>query len=626
MHLRMIAAKWLLEENPSTRRVYEGDFSKEEWYALNQQGFNVFYLPNHPSEYKKGQTVDGSQVDVFNHVFVDYDCKSGTCPSKEAFMEHVVSLASPPTSIVDSGGGIHAYWRVSDLDAHSYLRLSRRLMRLLNTDEAVGQLYQLMRLPGSVNVKEKENPRLCEELMSLEGSYTCEELDATLPPITQADEDYCKQHYDKTHRVRSEVAVDDKIPLKFTKLLRDNSEVKDIWSGNVEDRSAADFRLGHLMYAAGFSKEEAMSVLVNCDKAKGRAPVHRVSYAENIVEKAWANEPPKLEDQEPLSESVEDILASSDDEALDGTRFPCHPVIDNTVCGFRLGHIIGLVGGSGAGKTTMALNMFRWFVERNPEYDHMFISLEQPNREIASRWKTLCGEDKRLHSKVHIVGNYNKDGTFRHLSLAEIKDYVMAFKARTGRKIGTVVIDHIGALKMKTKDGQNQGLIDVCHQMKPFALETDTMVIMQSQAPREKAGDGDLELGKDAAYGTVFFESYVDALLTIWQPVKKQYASGAPTVLAYKYCKIRHKKQGFDKIQEDVRYCLLLDPQTEQLRELNQLEEKRLAWFIVKEIARRKEDRKLQLIEYVSLKTKDVDVKHSDNQDPEGTKSASGLH
>lgn len=625
MLLRLIAAKWLTEENPDARRVMEGEFTEAQWKKHNADGYNTYFLPNHPSEYIKGRTVDGSQIDVFNYIYIDFDLKLGVYASKEAFLETLSSLPLLPTRIVDSGGGIHAYWRVSDLDAKSYLRLSRRLMRLLNTDEAVGQLYQLMRLPGSVNVKKKDDFRLCEELMAVEGSYTCEEMDAALPPITQADEDYCTQHYDKTYKVKGEVQVDDKIPVKFTKLLRDNSEVKDIWSGNVDDRSKADYRLGHLMFAAGLSKAEAMSVLVNSDKAKGRAPVHRVGYAENIVGKIWTDGPPEMA-PEPLSESVEDILASSDDEALAGTRFACHTVIDNTEAGFRLGQVIGLVGGSGAGKTTMAINMFRWFVERNPEYDHMFVSLEQPTREIARRWKTLCGDNKQLHSKVHIIGNYNKDDTFRNLSLSEIKDYVLEFKSKTGRKIGTVVIDHIGVLKMKNKDGKNQGIIDVCHEMKPFALQTGTMVIMQSQAPREKAGDGDLELNKDAAYGTVFFESYVDALLTIWQPVKKQYANGAPTVMAYKFCKIRHKKQGFDKIQEDVRYCLFLDPQSEQLRELNELEQKRLAWFNLKEISRRKEDKKLQLIEYVSLKTKDGDVKHSDNQDPQGTGSTSGLH
>lgn len=601
MLLRCIAPLWLREENPQGRRVLEGDFTEEQWHKFNAEGYNVYFLPNCPSEYSKGVTVDGSKIDTFSLVFVDYDCKSNNYPDKDSFLARLGDMPVLPSSIIDSGNGIHAYWAVSDLDAMSYLRLSRRMMRLLHTDESVGQIFQLMRLPGSVNTKNKDDLKLCETLFSQDKIYTCEELDSILPPITQADEDYCKQHYEKTYKLKQDIEVDDKIPVKFAKLVRENSEVRDIWSGNVDDRSKADWRLGHLMFASGFIKAEAMSVLVNSAKALARAPKHRVGYAQNIVDKIWTYEIDPQKSLPSLSESVKDILARSG-ENLKGTRFSCHPVLDNTVHGFRLGQVIGLVAGSGVGKTTVAVNMFRWFVERNPEYDHMFVSLEQPANEIAERWRTVSQGDDRLHDKVHVISNYESDGSFRHLSLDDIREYILNFQKSTGKKIGTVVIDHIGALKTKTKDGQNQGIIDICHKMKSFAVETNTLVIMQSQAPREKAGIGDLELNKDAAYGTVFFESYVDYLLLCWQPVKRLYSRGAPTTLAYKFGKIRHKKQGEDVIQEDVRYCLYFDTNTEQLREMTQSEEKSLAWFNAQAIKLRKEDRKLELIEYVSLR------------------------
>ena len=125
---------------------------------------------------------------------------------------------------------------------------------------------------------------------------------------------------------------------------------------------------------------------------------------------------------------------------------------------------------------------------------------------------------------VQIIENYEQNGQFRHLSLDEIKNYILEYQKSTGRKVGCVVIDHIGALKKKTKDGENQGIMDICHTMKAFAQETNTMLVMQSQAPREKAGIGDIELNKDAAYGTVFFESYCDYLITMWQPLKRCYS------------------------------------------------------------------------------------------------------
>ena len=144
--------------------------------------------------------------------------------------------------------------------------------------------------------------------------------------------------------------------------------------------------------------------------------------------------------------------------------------------------------------------------------------------------------------------------------------------------------------------------------MKAFAIQTNTLLVMQSQAPREKAGIGDLELDKDAAYGTVFFESYCDFLITIWQPVKRCYnVEGCPTVTAYKFCKIRHKKKNEDVIQEDTRYYAFFDPDTERLRELTQDEEKSFDYFVKQCTNMRKADRKTDLIAYTSVPwTKEV--------------------
>jgi hypothetical protein len=141
----MIAPKWLMENEPSTKRVIEGMLSDDEIVELNVRGYNAYYFPNAPKQYVPGVSVDGSLIDDFRFVFVDMDLKDGHYPSKDAFLQ-ALAKAPEPTQVVDSGNGVHAYWQVSDLDAMSYLKLSRRLMRYLNTDEAVGQILQLMRL------------------------------------------------------------------------------------------------------------------------------------------------------------------------------------------------------------------------------------------------------------------------------------------------------------------------------------------------------------------------------------------------------------------------------------------------------------------------------------------------
>lgn len=619
---RCILAPWAAEAHSEKRKVYEGEFTSDELYSFNEQYYGIFYFPNYPSTYSGG-SVDGTHIDSFEWVYCDMDLKDGVWSTKSEFMARLPAYA--PTRVVDSGNGTHVYWRVSDLDALSFLRLQRRLCRALRTDEAVAKLCQLMRLPGYVNTKRENEMSVCSLLEEhLERVYTCEQISAMLPPITHEDEEYCKAHYDKTYNRLAAIKVDDKVPLKFLKLLKANKEVKEIWAGGVDDRSRADYRLGHLMFANGFTKEEAMSTLVNASKALSRAPIHRVSYAEGIVNQIWTFELEELDKSLDLSDSVKDILRKSGD-SIKGTRFPTWNYFDDTEHGFRLGQVIGLVAGVGVGKTAVALNMFMGFVQSNPDYVHFFVPLEQPKEEIADRWKTMCGANEALHNKVQVLSNYADDGSYRNLSLTDIKDYILKFQTLTGKKVGAVVIDHIGVLKKQSKEGENQGLMDICHEMKAFAIQTHTMMIMQSQSPREKAGIGDLELNKDAAYGTVFFEAYCDYLITVWQPLKRLYKNGAPTITAYKFCKIRHKKQGKDKIQEDVPYSVMYDPETQLMRELTQDEGKSMDFFNIQATNLRKEDRKTSLVSYVKIEVNN-DRKPENSPDFSGAGSSQRVH
>jgi KaiC/GvpD/RAD55 family RecA-like ATPase len=606
---RLIAPKWAMDSGKITRKVLEGEFTHKQLETYNAQGYNIYYLPNYPSYTPTGKTVDGSDIDVFEWVFVDCDLKEKVYDSKEHFLYALQASDTHPTKIVDSGNGIHAYWRVLNLDPMSYLRFQRRLMRLLHTDEAVGQLYQLMRYPGTVNTKVESSPKQCKLLLECDSIFTAEELDKMLPTITVEDEQYCKQHYDKTYGIAdSKYDISDVLTPKFGQLMRDNPEAKELWTGATDDRSKNDYRLGHLMFANGFTREEAASVLVNSAKALNRAPIHRQSYATNIIDKIWTFELAEDKDTLDLSSSVTEILLKKGSD-LKGTPFRCHPRIDNTEHGFRLGQVVGLVAGSGVGKTAFALNMFQWFAQTNPDYHHFFIPLEQPANEIADRWKTMCGEDMTLHDKIHVISNYDDSGNFRHLSFDEIKDYIEKFKRVKGVSVGCVVIDHIGALKKKGKDGENQDLMDICHSMKAFAVQTNTLLVMQSQTSREKAGIGDLELNKDAAYGTVYFESYCDYLIALWQPLKRCHSEPAcPTVTAFKFCKIRHKKARKDIVQEDVPYFMYFDSETERMRDMTQSETVSFNYFLPKATNKRKLDRKVDVTAYISVPYKEADA------------------
>jgi hypothetical protein len=591
--VRLIPPKWL------KKSVIEGELTSEEITRYNQDGFNVFFRPNYPSVYTQGTNVDGSQIDKWEYVFVDYDLKSNVFESKDAFIESLADFDLVPSKIVDSGNGVHVYWQILDLDAMSYLRIQRRLVRRLKTDEATCNLGQLMRLPGTVNTKDPNNLKLCELLYDEENIYTCEQMDKALPQITQDDEKFCQTHYNRTYNLTPvNLTINETLPPKFGKLMLDIPEVKELWANPSTDRSKADFRLAHLLFANGFTKDEARSVLVNAAKALERAPIHRIGYADSIIDKIWTYEKKGAED---LSDTVESILQKSD-EVPKGTPFRCHPRIDNTVHGFRLGQVVGLVAGSGVGKTSFTMNMFLWFTQQNPDYHHFFVSLEMQTHEIADRWQTMCGKDTSLHSKVHVVSNYDSEGNYRNLSLEDIKKYILEWQTKTGKKVGTVVIDHIGILRKSGANDENQDLITLCHSMKSFAVQTNTLLIMQSQTTSEKAGIGDLELNKDAAYGTSQFSWYCDFMITMWQPLKRCHSEeSCPTITAFKFCKIRNKKPRRDIIKEDVPYYFYFDSETELMRDMTQEEKTSFNYFLSKATNARKQDRKTDIIAYQSV-------------------------
>lgn len=597
MVYRLIAADWALERGLKPN-VLEGEFDFNQILKYNEKGYNCYFLPNYPSKYDKSRPVSGSDIDVFRFVFVDMDLKDGVYATKEAFLEKLAEFL-PPSTVVDSGNGMHAYWVITDLDPMSYLRLQRRLIRHFNTDKSLATIYQLMRLPETLNVKDPNNFKPCEVVHeNAEAKYSCEDLDKVLPKINVEDEAYCKDHFDKTYNPEAFYGkINEEIPDKFLVLLKKNEEINRLFMGPVKDRSAADFRLGHLLFANNLTQEEAISVLLHTAKATERSKVHRYNYAINIVEKVWKEATSTL--PAPLETSVLEILRK-DKETPQGTRIPCDPKIDATESGFRLTEVLGIVGKEGNGKTTWALNILRGFMAYSPEYIHVFVSLEQPDHEIAKRLLKIFNDDTDKIQKVHILGNYNADGTYRNLSFTDIRDYVHNLEKMTGQKVGCVIVDYLDIIKKENKGDERHGLIGVCSYMKTFAITTNTFLVMLSQSARGKGGIGDVELDIDSAYGTSKFEAYCDYMMTTWQPLKRLY-DFAPhmTVTAFKMCKIRKFNIKKDKIKKDCVYSLMFDQETEQYRNLTAKEVK----------------------EYETLSRQAAEIRTSDkNKEPTGIK------
>ena len=112
--------------------ILEGCFSEQFIKSKNKEGYNVYWFPNKPSKnvYKEDvKFLSGRHIEEFQWCFVDMDLKDGVWKSKEEFIEFVKTSIFPPSFAVNSGNGVHVYWKFSNLCRKSYLTFQRALLK-----------------------------------------------------------------------------------------------------------------------------------------------------------------------------------------------------------------------------------------------------------------------------------------------------------------------------------------------------------------------------------------------------------------------------------------------------------------------------------------------------------------
>ncbi|MGE5612377.1 MAG: DUF3987 domain-containing protein [Bacillota bacterium] len=136
---------------------------------LNQAGMNI-YIGANPRSRPGGTTED---VALARCLFIDLD-HIGI----EDAIEQIVSsgLPWPPTAIVSSGHGVHAYWRLREplMDFRLWRAAQKQLIARLSSDPAIHDPPRIMRLPGFVNHKPPE--AICEIVYTGGERYTLDQI------------------------------------------------------------------------------------------------------------------------------------------------------------------------------------------------------------------------------------------------------------------------------------------------------------------------------------------------------------------------------------------------------------------------------------------------------------------
>jgi len=118
-------------------------------------------------------------------IWIDVDYK--TTAEAEA-REKVAAFPLPPSVVINSGGGIHAYWAMREpftlpTEAPAAYALLKRLARHFDGDPAVAEPARMLRLPGTANHKYMPPRPVTIETVDPARRYDPSEFDEWLPAL-----------------------------------------------------------------------------------------------------------------------------------------------------------------------------------------------------------------------------------------------------------------------------------------------------------------------------------------------------------------------------------------------------------------------------------------------------------
>lgn len=576
MFYRLIKPDWAIptlangDPNPEYKKQIEGNktiegcLKPEEVKHFNELGYNAYWFPNHPSTnvYENGtRYLSGKMIDVFNYVFVDMDSKDGIYTVDE-FLNVLREFPVKPTITVKSGHGVHAYWRIQNLSREEYILTQLALLRYLRTDESVWTVLQLMRVPGSLNTKEMNNYRLAEPVKDLSTGQIYENIGVfpgDIFNLSEEDKNRMQSHINKLDgKLQVHLSEDiniDELPDSFLNLMYENESIYQLFNNPAEhygDRSGADMSLANILFRRGISKKDAIAVISNSQKALSKG-AYRLDYATSTVDKAYVDQ---TENKfKTVGQRLREGFDTIELDPVNGPKF-----FDCLVNKWSKTQILGLVAGSGVGKTAVTLKIFKDMIENSTDNDDVFVffSLEMQEAEIVKRWIKLVGNDSPLADRLYVIDTNAENGDQRIIGLQEIYEYCRDIKNATGKEISAIAIDHIGItskhIDTRKKytfgveseqmsgwgDTRTISLANLCTQLKTLAKMLNTFVIPLTQTTKEK-GLGYTPLGKDAAFGVSQYENIVDYMITLWQPLMLVQEQTPYRFLSWQYAKVRNQ-------------------------------------------------------------------------------------
>ena len=124
------------------------DWAKSE----NELGKNVYWTVNLVADGCLRGKPRKADIVATRYIHVDIDPPKGSCKlDKAVTLSKLCALSASPSFVIDSGGGLQAFWRLAGEAAASEVESLNRAVAVRLGGDNCHNIDRLMRLPGTLN-------------------------------------------------------------------------------------------------------------------------------------------------------------------------------------------------------------------------------------------------------------------------------------------------------------------------------------------------------------------------------------------------------------------------------------------------------------------------------------------
>lgn len=313
-------------KRPALPTEYGAHGARHVYFSVHP-GHHIPRRVNKHGQPKPTQYVRNSLRDVaaVNCLFAEYDSKDFS--DVAAILAHIARLPVQPSVLVNSGGGVHAYWlldepyTLSDSTSHTRAnRLQSAWVEYVGGDAAAKDLARVLRVPGTHNHKYTPSAPVTVLAADFTHTYSLDTLERHLPAPSSTPVVTYTPRRKTAHGASQPLTATDTQLLEIATRARNGGQLAALLAGSDSQyKSASNADMAAACYLAFYTKDTEQLSRILANSGRGRAKMHTVRYAtgETYLERLTSNAIARVgESYTGRQEHKESIVTRRLDDAL----------------------------------------------------------------------------------------------------------------------------------------------------------------------------------------------------------------------------------------------------------------------------------------------------------------------